>query len=251
MVTRHGRRRHLGLAARSRSDAVENVVKLPGGGTLPFKTFLRRLYVAQDDHAAFDTAAQLGYYFVLSLFPLLFFLTALLAFLPLGDAQSLLLDRLRPLVPREVMLLLEGYLTGLLGTQRPKLVGLGMLFALWAASCAVDSARKALNLAYDVKESRPLWRTQLVAVSATVASSVFVLSAVSVLIAGGDAGQWIADQLGVGSAFTIGLKVARWPLTAGLMTLGIATSFYMLPDVKQRFTFMLPGAAIGTLSWLG
>ena len=53
-------------------------MRLPGGGSPPFKVFLRRLYLAQDDHVAFDTAAQLSYYLILSLFPLLFTLTALL-----------------------------------------------------------------------------------------------------------------------------------------------------------------------------
>ncbi len=226
-------------------------MRLPGGGTLPFKTFVKRLYVAQDDHAALDTAAQLGYYFILSLFPLLFVLAALLAYLPLGDAQAQLIGRMRPLVPREAMVLVEGYLTGFLTTHRPRLLGLGMLLALWGASFGVDSARKALNLAYDVKESRPLWKTQLIAISATVASSVFVLLAVGALMAGGDAGHWLAHHIGVDRVFSIGLGVVRWPLTVALMMLGVAASFHLLPDVKQKFTFMLPGAVIATLAWLG
>jgi uncharacterized BrkB/YihY/UPF0761 family membrane protein len=78
-------------------------VRLPGGGSLPFKVFLKRLYLAQDDHAAFDTAEQLGYYLILSLCPLLFVLTALLTYLPLGDAQAQIIGRMRSLVPPEAM----------------------------------------------------------------------------------------------------------------------------------------------------
>jgi membrane protein len=226
-------------------------VRLPGGGSLPFKVFLERLYLAQDDHAAFDTAAQLSYYLILSLFPLLFILTALLAYLPLGDAQAHLIDRMRSLVPPEAMTIVEVRLASLLTTQRPSLLGLGVVLALWAASCGVDSARKALNLAYDVKESRPFWKTQLIAIASTVISSVFVLLAVGVLIATGVAGHWLAARLGVDRAFTLGLGVIRWPLTAALMMLGTAGAFHLLPDVRQKFAFMLPGAVIGTLLWLG
>ena len=213
--------------------------------------FLERLYLAQDDHAAFDTAAQLSYYLILSLFPLLFVLTALLTYLPLGDAQIELIGRMRSLMPPEAMTLVEARLSSLLSAERPSLLGLGVVFALWAASCGVNSARKALNLAYDVKESRPFWKTQLIAIASTVISSVFVLSAVGVLIASGVAGHWLAGRLGVDRAFTVGLNIMRWPLTAGLMMLGTAVAFHLLPDVRQKFAFMFPGAIVGTLLWLG
>jgi len=226
-------------------------MRLPGGGTLPFKVFLKRLYLAQDNHAAFDTAAQLGYYFILSLFPLLFVLAAVLAYLPLGDAEAQLIGRMRALVPPEAMTLVEARASALLHVQHPRLLGLGLVFALWAASCSVDSARKALNLAYDVKESRPYWLTQLIAIAATFISSMFVLLAISVLVSGTAAGHWVADRLGVDRAFTLGLGVIRWPLTAALMTFGVAVAFHLLPDVKQKFVFMLPGALSATLAWLG
>jgi len=218
---------------------------------LALKVLLRRIYVAQDNHAAFDTAAQLGFYCILSVFPLVFVLTALLAYLPLAHAQAQLLGRIRPLIPPEAMKLIEGRIASLLGTHRPKLLGAGVAVALWAASCGVDSARKALNLAYDVKESRPFWRTQLIAITSTITAAVFVLLAVGVLIAGGNAGHWLADRLGVDRGFTLALGVVRWPLTAALMMIGTAVAYDLLPDVKQRFLFMLPGATTGTLLWLG
>ena len=74
---------------------------------------------------------------------------------------------------------------------------------------------------------------------------------VGVLIAGGFAGHWVAARLGIERAFSIGLGIVRWPLTAALMMLGSAVGFHLLPDVKQKFTFMLPGAIVGTLLWLG
>jgi membrane protein len=226
-------------------------MRLPGGGTLPFKMFLSRLYRAQRDHAAFDTAAQLSYYLILSLFPLLFVLAALLAYLPLGDAQAQLMDRMRALMPPAAMNVVQERVTALVTTQRPSLLGVGVLVALWAASCGVDSARKALNLAYDVKESRPFWRTQLIAIAATLISSLFILLVVGVLIASRFAGQWVAARLGIERAFSICLGIVRWPLTAALMMMGTAVGFQLLPDVKQKFTFMLPGAIAGTLLWLG
>src|SRR3954465_13897776 len=104
-------------------------MRFSGGGTLPFKGFVTSLYRAQDNHAAFDTAAQLSYYFILSLFPLLFVLTALLAYLPLGDAQAQLIGRMRSLMPPEAMALVDARITSLVSTQRPNLLGIGVVVA--------------------------------------------------------------------------------------------------------------------------
>ena len=60
-----------------------------------------------------------------------------------------------PVIPPQAMKLVEGRIASLLGTHRPKLLGAGVAVALRAASCGLDSDRKAFNLAYDVKESGP------------------------------------------------------------------------------------------------
>ena len=46
------------------------------------KTFAKRLYEEYENDAVADSAAALGYYFVFALFPFLFFLATLTAFIP-------------------------------------------------------------------------------------------------------------------------------------------------------------------------
>ena len=55
---------------------------------MPFKTFLKRVYRQFSDHAVSDTAATLSYYFFFSLFPFLFFLATLTAYLPLKGSVN-------------------------------------------------------------------------------------------------------------------------------------------------------------------
>ena len=47
-----------------------------------FKAFAKRLYEEYENDAVADSAAALAYYFVFALFPFLFFLTTLTAFIP-------------------------------------------------------------------------------------------------------------------------------------------------------------------------
>ena len=69
---------------------------LPETGLWQFaKTVGKRV----SDNAVTDRAAQLSYYFVFALFPFLFTLVTLAAYLPVKDAVDQLMTRLDPLMP--------------------------------------------------------------------------------------------------------------------------------------------------------
>ena len=75
---------------------------------------LTRLYRRYEDHALADNAATLGYYFLFALFPFLFFLATLTAFIPHARASvDALLERGRAFLPLEVTGVLEPHLRGL------------------------------------------------------------------------------------------------------------------------------------------
>ena len=217
---------------------------------LPLREFLRRIYQRYENNTVSDTAAALSYYFVFSLFPFLFFLATLTAYLPLGGSVETLLDRLRPVFPAQAMAVIDQHLHDLVSRPRPNLLTVGILVTLYSASRGVDAVRKGLNLAYDVKESRPFGHTEALAIGMTIAGAAFALLGVAALVAGGDAGLWVARKLGLGTAYLFAWHWLRWPVTAGLIMLVAAFNYYLLPDVKQRFKYITPGSVGGTLIWL-
>jgi membrane protein len=225
-------------------------VRLLGGGELSFKEFCTRLYKEYENNAVADTAAQLSYYFLYSLFPFLFFLAALTAYLPLRAPMDQLLDRLRPIVPGQAMELIDTHLHSLISETRPRLLTLALVVSIWSASRAVDAVRRALNLAYDVKETRPFWKTDLASIGITLAGATLVLGSVAILIAGGDIGFRIAAKIGVQSEFLWIMHWLRWPVTALMIMTVAALAYYFLPDVEQCFKFLSPGAVVATMAWL-
>ena len=214
------------------------------------RVFIQRVYRHYEDHAVQDTAAVLSYYFVFSLFPFLFFLVTLTAYLPLGDSVQLMLDRIRPVLPQQALDLLDQHVTALVKVTHPKLLTFGIIFTLYSASRGVDAVRKGLNLAYDVKETRPLWRTEVAAFGATIVGAALVLFGITALVAGGDAGWWLSRQLGFEAVYVFVWRWLRWPVTAAAVMMASALVYYSLPNVKQTFKFMTPGSVVGTLIWL-
>jgi membrane protein len=217
---------------------------------LSWASFFKRLYKRYEDHGVADSAATLGYYFVFALFPFLFFLATLAAFIPhVQSSVDTLLERVRAFLPSAVMGIIERRLRGLLASSKPHLLTLGLAAALYSASRGVNSVRTALNRAYDVKESRPLWKTELLAFGMTLGGGLLVLVGISVLVAGGSAGLWAARHLYVTDSYVSVLSWSRWPITALALMLAAALSYYLLPDVQQKFKFITPGSVIGTLVW--
>lgn len=225
-------------------------MRLMGGGRLRFIEFVKKLYEEYEKDAVADTAAQLSYYFLFSLFPFLFFVTALVAYLPLAGTMEQMLTRLRPVVPGEAMNLIDTHLRALISQPRPRSLTFALLVSVWSASRGVDAVRRALNLAYDVTESRPWWRTELASLGMTIAGAVLVLVAVALLIAGGQFGFWLAAKIGVEWYYVWIMNWLRWPLTALAIMTVAALTYYFLPDVKQEFKFITPGSVAGTLLWL-
>ena len=220
---------------------------LPGIGLRQFaKVIAKRIA----DNAVTDRAAQLSYYFLFSLFPFLFTLVTLAAYLPVQGAIDELLARLDPLMPQAAMSIIHDQLTALTTQQRPHLLTFGLLLAVWSASRGVDALRTALNLSYDVKESRPWWKVQAIAIVITIATSALMLFAIAVLALGSGAGVWLAGKLHVDQYWALLWSWLRWPITAAGVMLVLALLYYFLPDVKQEWRYITPGSVLATMLWL-
>jgi membrane protein len=220
-------------------------------GRLSWKDFLKEVYREYNHDNVSDTAAILAYYFVYSLFPFLFFLATLAAYIPhVQVSMETLLARGHALLPSMAMNVIEKNVRALVEHPRPRLLTVGLAGTLYAASRGVDAVRRALNLAYDVKESRPFWKTELLAFGMTVGCAALVLFGIAGLIAGGDFGLWAAGKLDIAPAYVFAWSWLRWPVTAVLIMSCAASGYYLLPDVEQEFRFITPGSVVGTLVWL-
>jgi membrane protein len=138
----------------------------------------------------------------------------------------------------------------LVARSKPHLLTLGLVVAIYSASRGVNAVRTALNRAYDVKESRPLWKTELLAFGMTVGGGLLMLVGIAALVAGGSAGLWVARHLAIADTYVVVLKWIRWPVTIIVVMLGTALSYYVLPDVRQKFRFITPGSVVGTVLWM-
>src|SRR5690625_6513873 len=85
--------------------------------------FLKQLQKRIMDADVFGLAAQLAYFFLLSLFPFLLFLVTLVGYMPIDE--DYLLSFLDTYAPTEIMSLIESNLTRIVNVQNGSLLSIG------------------------------------------------------------------------------------------------------------------------------
>jgi membrane protein len=202
-------------------------------------------------HHMLQVSAALSYYFVLSVFPGLIFLSAIVGFISLPDLFNHVLLLMGRLLPQDTMKLVYSVLGDVLASHRGTWLSLGMLGLIWTASAAFDSMIEALNIAYDVKDDRPFWKMRLLAIALAAIIGSLLLTSLGVMLVGPRFGEWLASRLALSTVFAAVWPFLRWILAICFTILAVEVLYYMAPNVKQRFAATLPGAVLAVIVWNG
>ena len=195
-------------------------------------------------------AAALAYYFVISLFPALILFSAILAYLPVHDLLNQTFVLIGGFIPKDTLNLVEKVLSSVVSPNRSTFLSFGILGTLWTASGGFSAMIEALNIAYEVEETRPFWRTRPLAVGLTIIIGVLLLIALAVMIVGPNFGQWLAARLHLSWMFAAVWPLVHWTVAVGFAVLSVEWLYFLAPNVKQRFWSTLPGALVSVGCWL-
>ncbi|HKC64763.1 MAG TPA: YhjD/YihY/BrkB family envelope integrity protein, partial [Pyrinomonadaceae bacterium] len=160
------------------------MASLWGFGGLSWKDLGKRTWSEIQKDEIFGRAAQLAYYFLLALFPLLLFLTSAIG-LVMGSGTGLrhsLFNYLAQVLPGDAFKLVDSTMWEVSAASGGGKIAFGILAALWAASNGMGAITQALNVCYDVKESRSWLRQRATAVGLTVALSVLIILALVLVL---------------------------------------------------------------------
>lgn len=222
-------------------------------GGLGWRELGKRVWSEVQEDEVFGRAAELSYYFLLALFPFLIFITSIIGIV-LGSGtgtRHTLFDYLARVMPPSAYQLLSDTMYEVSASSSGGKLSFGILAALWAASNGLSAITTSLNVAYDLKESRPWWKQRLTAIALTMTLSVLIIGALVLVVAGGRIAEWLGLTFGFGPTFSLTWKIVQWPVVLCCMIFAFALIFYFAPDFKeQKWVWLTPGAAIGVMLWL-
>src|ERR1041385_4293495 len=227
------------------------------------KDFWIRVWNRAEKDEILGRAAQLSYFFLLALFPLLIFLITLFGYFNGGARlQHKLISYLGDVMPPAALQLVVATLAEVTKARGTAKLSFGLLFALWAASSGVNALAQALNAAYDVAETRPWWKVRLLSIALTIALSLLIVSALLIVLYGGHFGVATAALIHEGRAFAFVWRIMQWPIALASVFLAFDMIYRFVPNVgikrkgkglrdsDYRRRWFSPGVLIALLLWL-
>ena len=198
----------------------------------------------------FNLAAQQAYYFFFALFPALLALISIASFFPIENLIGEIQTMLGRIAPKDVTDIVTEQIFKIGQSNAGGILTLAFLFTLWSSSSAVLAMCSTLNAAYDITEGRPWWKVRLTAIGLTVGLAMFILLAMTLVIAGPAIATKAAEALRLGAAFTWTWNILQWPVVFILVASAVALVYYVAPDAEQEWIWITPGSVLATLLWV-
>jgi membrane protein len=126
-----------------------------------------------------------------------------------------------------------------------------MLGMLWVASAAFDALIEALNIAYNIRDNRPFWRTRLLAFGLGAICGILFLTGLLAIILGPRFGDWLAAALHVPRIFASLWGPLHWTIAISFTVLAVELLYFLAPCERPKFSQTLPGAILAVGAWLG
>ncbi|MEA3000473.1 MAG: rane protein [Sphingomonadales bacterium] len=205
---------------------------------------------ASDDNVGF-LAAGIAFYAFLAFVPLL--ASVVLVYGLAAEPQTVAehIGKLFATLPRDAAALIADQLKSL--TASPKSAkGLSLVVALalaiYGASKGASGIVIALNIAYEVKETRGFVKTTALALAMTVGGLLVLLLAVAAI----SASAAIEAILPFSSPLLhFLLQAAFWAVAVATVAIGLAAVYRFAPNRPEApWVWVSPGSATGTLLWL-
>lgn len=223
-------------------------------GRLGLVEFFKESFAqASKDHlGAF--AGNLTYAALFALFPFIIFLLSLLAIFHATGLVDTVLHKASQTLPANMVSLIGTQLKRIATTKATGAFTAGAIVAivgaLWGVSGAFRGVMEALNVMYNVTESRPFFKKYGLSILLSLMTSALLVAAGVLVVAGPALSNYVARITGSGRLFVILWEILQWPVLVAVVLLAFALMYYFAPDIEQDFKWITPGAVIAVLFWL-
>jgi membrane protein len=194
-------------------------------------------------------AAGLAYYFLMSLFPGLVLLIAIIAYLPIRNGTQMATSFVSFVIPRHSVPYIEELLTTF-GSHRGGLLSVGVISTLWLTSIGIKGVIAGLDMVYEVQRPRRVWTNRFLAFGLALAVGILLLSGVALTLAGPFLESLLSRVVPVHSLWIRVWPYVQWFLPAIATFAAIELLYLLAPNVPAKRRVTIPGALVATSIWM-
>ena len=197
-------------------------------------------------------AAALTYYGILSLFPALLVLLALLGLAGQSTIDTLL-ENVGAITPSATNDVITNAVRNLQSSNSSAGLAfiVGLAGALWSASGYVGGFMKAANIIYEVEEGRKFWKLKPLQIFVTVVIVILTTLIIIAVVVSGPIAERVGAVVGLGDTAVTVFNIVKWPVIALIVSQIFAFLYWVSPNVKQPgYRWISPGGFLAVALWI-
>lgn len=193
-------------------------------------------------------AGQTAFFIMLSFFPFLLFLFAILRLTPLTE-QSFILPLLA-IIPESFHEFIKALIHDIYSASSVHVLSLTIVSAIWLGSKAFLSLVQGLNSIYRQKESRNFVMLRLFAALYSIVFALLIIATLALLVFGNWIHNLIKQEFPLIASVTKHIINLRMVIAFLILFAVFLLLYHALPNCKWKLRYHVPGAFLATFGWL-
>ncbi|MBQ4874676.1 MAG: YihY/virulence factor BrkB family protein [Rickettsiaceae bacterium H1] len=211
--------------------------------------YLYYAYINTVKHDGFEHAGYLAFLSLLALFPALFFLMALTSYITQILEQYDLVESIKYFfinnISEEILSGLTPRINEIVSGPPPTLLKLAVIGSIWTASSAVEGLRTIINRAYHVENRHPYILSRLLSIVQFLLITFVIIIAMLILTFTPAIESVIAKFAKIHYQWLY----MRYIISVLILLIAISWLYLILPNIKQNWLSVLPGATLVVTLW--
>ena len=216
-------------------------------GKLTIKKFVKEMYYRLMYDEISLLSANLSYYFILSLFPMLIVALALTPYFKID--QQFLLEKIHSFAPGDLGDYLFDMISEVLNNKNNTIITVGIVFTLWSASSGIYGIIIAFNNAFRVRDGRIWIVTKIISVVITALFLVGMFVVLALVVFGKQLTYILFHKFNLDEGFYNLWSVLNYSFPILFTFIVFVFLYIMGPNLKLKAISIIPGSIFATFSW--
>lgn len=192
--------------------------------------------------------AQMSYYFILSFFPFLIFIIAILSYTAITGEDFIL--GLSAYLPPDIYEVVVDSIRITVESRSAILLSFGAITTIWIASNAINVLMKGINKAYEFEETRSYLKIKILAVMfSLILASVYIFSLI-LIVFGGVIARQLTVLFQISEYFVYMWNFFRYITPIATIFVAFMIMYNYMPCKNIGIKKNIPGALFSTFAWM-
>lgn len=212
--------------------------------------FLRHVMRQIDRHDCVGMAAEIAFQMMFAFIQALLLAVAILSILADDpDVFNSIIFFLGSFLPLDIYHVIRNQIAEIARASTSGIFTIGLVGTIWTMSTLMWTLKKSLQRSYHIRETRGFWRVRLIGVALAVIVTLLMGTVLSILIFGIQIARFIERNFEYANTIALLIRILRIPVAFTANTFMAALLFWTIPNVKQRFLEVIPGALFFSVLW--